>query len=1369
MRLPGLLWTVTVSGLQLPQNVIDVLLPDTLLLHGLAERRPDLLESPIEGLMFPLQEAGNTGNRILRRHPDQHLVVRRERVEGALEGCPDSPAERRALLLLDSRLCLRLPGRDIPQALLVLHVRPRAGGETGGDRLKLLPGQLHPMVLLEDLDRLIEREAIPDQEFLQEDRHRPQPLGFLRRTPFSPDVIQEVQRLALNHDPEICLEATSASVLTEHAVVVLDELDHDARGELLRILRGQAVPAGREGDELLDELQVPEEELLGGEVAGGRGEGGHESLSIHMIMSKTTRPLNPHREISMGVRLFERRWLSSFGRVALPEQKSAMLSTSPFRGWPAAPMKRTAKGLVLPGFCIFLILLWLRPADVRKSSPSRGVGVSPTRLVWGRFTGQDSSEQSILSPAECQQTRQERDKRDVHRLALLFARCGEVRRSIQLLQGVLKTRPHAAEAWSDLAAAHLNVGDPRSLAQALKAAEKAVTEDGALPAALFNRAQALELLSLAPRASLAWENYLNLDSSSTWAVIAQKRLNTLRRPPESDLWEDLKNDLVQGKALPLVSGRVVRFRQQARLLVEEDLLERWALHFGRGDSTRAAIFLGSSRAIASELARLHEDLLLRDSVNVIDGAGQGTLKALKTAHLEYAEAMRLVKDGEFSTALKRLERARELFSSGESPFAEWAAFQSTVCLYQASRYDEALAILEDLEGRARARSYHSLEARVLWLQGTILTFTARPAEALKRYKLAHQIFSNLGERDYAAAVSTLLAKSLEILGQNTSAWEYRFEALRIVSRSGDLVRTRVSFAEAASAFAALGEPQIGLLFQEESLRAARLLRKPSALTAALRQRASLHFAAGLFLQARSDLEQAREEAVQLRDPFLREAVENELALVESEILLKEEPGGALFLLDRTIERTVQAEDRLYLPSLYIARYRAHRLLRHLEEADADLRSALAEVEGLRGGIADPKIRISYFDQKQSLIDEIVQFQLTERRNARAALEFVERGRARMLAEWLSQVADVSAASIVEYSSWSLRELQRNLRPGVAVLVYFISDDLGYVWVITGNEFTLRILPVTSKEIREKAIELDVRRTDESSHGFKELLGQLFERMVRPALDAVPEGAHLVIVPDDDMNGIPFSALLDLTAERYLIENHTLAIAPSLRVYLQAESRARMLVGAAPSVLAIGDPSIDLRRFSGLLPLSSARKEAEKVFGLYGRGRLLLGKEATREQFLEGIRNSDVIHFAGHALSNQDNPFLSALLFASSSQDSGVLYAWELLERDFKRTRLVVLSACSTAAEEKDSSEEMLSLVTPFLAAGVPAVVGSLWDVDDDEVQPFMEEFHRRLSQEMPPGITLQEVKKLWLMERHSARSDPRLWGAFEVFGTGGDP
>lgn len=75
-------------------------------------------------------------------------------------------------------------------------------------------------------------------------------------------------------------QATPSLELPEHCVVVLDELALDVLRKVLRLLTPEpGLPAGM-GDNLLNELQVPEEELLGSEVAGGGGEGSHRSEVI---------------------------------------------------------------------------------------------------------------------------------------------------------------------------------------------------------------------------------------------------------------------------------------------------------------------------------------------------------------------------------------------------------------------------------------------------------------------------------------------------------------------------------------------------------------------------------------------------------------------------------------------------------------------------------------------------------------------------------------------------------------------------------------------------------------------------------------------------------------------------------------------------------------------------------------------------------------------------------------------------------------------------------------------------------------------------------------------------------------------------------
>jgi hypothetical protein len=71
--------------------------------------------------------------------------------------------------------------------------------------------------------------------------------------------------LKLLHPPE----------LADAGVVVLDELLVDVLPGVLRLLPAERAPPAGLADDLLDELQVSEVELLGGEVARGDGEGGH--------------------------------------------------------------------------------------------------------------------------------------------------------------------------------------------------------------------------------------------------------------------------------------------------------------------------------------------------------------------------------------------------------------------------------------------------------------------------------------------------------------------------------------------------------------------------------------------------------------------------------------------------------------------------------------------------------------------------------------------------------------------------------------------------------------------------------------------------------------------------------------------------------------------------------------------------------------------------------------------------------------------------------------------------------------------------------------------------------------------------------------
>jgi len=88
-------------------------------------------------------------------------------------------------------------------------------------------------------------------------------------------MVPEVEEQVLDRDGEKRRYLALPLELLEPGVVALDELLHDVALELPHVLRPEAAPPAGMADDRLDEVQVPEEELLGGEVVRGGGEGGH--------------------------------------------------------------------------------------------------------------------------------------------------------------------------------------------------------------------------------------------------------------------------------------------------------------------------------------------------------------------------------------------------------------------------------------------------------------------------------------------------------------------------------------------------------------------------------------------------------------------------------------------------------------------------------------------------------------------------------------------------------------------------------------------------------------------------------------------------------------------------------------------------------------------------------------------------------------------------------------------------------------------------------------------------------------------------------------------------------------------------------------
>ena len=273
------------------------------------------------------------------------------------------------------------------------------------------------------------------------------------------------------------------------------------------------------------------------------------------------------------------------------------------------------------------------------------------------------------------------------------------------------------------------------------------------------------------------------------------------------------------------------------------------------------------------------------------------------------------------------------------------------------------------------------------------------------------------------------------------------------------------------------------------------------------------------------------------------------------------------------------------------------------------------------------------------------------------------------------------------------------------------------------------------------------------------------------------GTRLAFIPDKSLHFVPFAALYDSRSKQFLVERFEITTVPSLRLFEESLARYRNLSATAGSrgatLLVVGDPTFDASTFP-LPRLPGAEREAREVAGLYKDSRLHVGSDATRLSFLRDAPAANVIHFAGHGVVRSDAPMSSYLLFAAdtSGRTSAMLTAGDLFAAELPRTRLAILSGCHTATGGLSTTEGPSSLARAFFAAGVPAVVASLWAVEDETTARFFTEYHRALQLGDDPTAALRRTQLAWLARAKDEPRNASTWAAFTMFGAtevgGGD-
>lgn len=370
---------------------------------------------------------------------------------------------------------------------------------------------------------------------------------------------------------------------------------------------------------------------------------------------------------------------------------------------------------------------------------------------------------------------------------------------------------------------------------------------------------------------------------------------------------------------------------------------------------------------------------------------------------------------------------------------------------------------------------------------------------------------------------------------------------------------------------------------------------------------------------------------------------------------------------------------------------------------------------------------------------------------------------------------------------SVTDIQSNLSKDEALLEYFFSDSMAYVFVVTRDELIAEELG-TASQIQEKVLKFRAVLTDpevinnNTPTDFAEVGNELYEVLVSPVRTFIEGSERLIIVPSESLNYIPFDLLIEKVDSEsvgsykslaYLLKSFEMYTTFSASLEFQRVPNSidatSKLIGFAPkypSQLDNGDyRGLDVDQFrSALVPLEWNAKEVEEIATIIESNQYL-NERATESAFKGNLNKSEIIHLAMHALVDDENPLNSRLIFSNDQEgtEDGMLHTFELLNMRCEAD-LVVLSACNTGYGELVKGEGIISLARGFSYAGTPSVVMSHWQVDDQATSQLMVDFYRFLQEGHTKGEALRLAKLEYLAAASPNKSHPYYWGAFVVLG-----
>ena len=784
----------------------------------------------------------------------------------------------------------------------------------------------------------------------------------------------------------------------------------------------------------------------------------------------------------------------------------------------------------------------------RVRPPRRNDGVSP--VPWQVLAAAARAQDEVASSPTASA---------LQRLGAAALAAGQLDAAVQALEDAAVADADGAAILADLAAAYLarggTPGHAFDLARAFEAAERARRLNPHAPAALFNRALALEHLHLDTQAAQAWDAVIALEPvGSPWADEARQHLASIGHG---------------------VDGRDI-------MASDVGAMRDWA--------AAAAITPDVALPVVSSADGLFP--ALRDLAAERTGERRRDLAAAVQALLA-ADAALATPD--YGAADRLAESVARQAWPDAAPVRLWAERIRLTVGFNTGRGVDVRARAERLAVDAAGLGFRALEADARHRLAGLDFVAGAYDQAVDGFESAMALRRAVGNRGGEVSSRLALGDSLRMLGRDPEAWE-QYVANLAVGRLDDAVLDHARLVNPTNASLTAAMPATALAFSREAVRHAEGLGHPGLLTTALYLQARALVRLGAAAEARDTMSRCREVFGRLADAGIRDRYLADITQAEAEVLLASAPADAIRLARESQARFVDVRTRHRLLALAVTEAKAHRVLGDIDGARAALMRGVAIVEAQAGQIARADFLPSFVDASWDVFAELVDLEATA-------------GRPEAALDWLDRGYDVRRRWRRD-TPWSLAAVSQ----AGPVVAYLARPDALWMWMVRDGRVTQRRLAVPrdvlAREVARLAHVLTLTAAPAALDAAVAAIARDVWWPIAPAAAASDEVAsRIALVLDPVLQRVPF-ALLPWEAGRpeRLVDRTAVVLCPSISACAGAAT-----AGPTGRVAALHAG----QGGEGLAPLPEARAEAERIGRRYAGATVDIASERAIARALAG--------------------------------------------------------------------------------------------------------------------------------------------------------